>query len=57
MGKTIAAGDVLMTQSSTRQVSWVTVNRCTFLKGTWRRYMKSGWCFGGIPNNFRRSKN
>lgn len=37
MGKTMAAGDVLMTQRSTRHVSWVTVNRCTFLKGTCRR--------------------
>lgn len=34
MGNTIAAGDVLITQSNTRQVSWVMVNRCTFLKGT-----------------------
>lgn len=34
MGKMMAAGDVLMTQSRTRQLSWVTVNRWTFLKGT-----------------------
>lgn len=27
MGKTMAAGDVLITQSNTRHVSWVTVNR------------------------------
>lgn len=27
MGKTMAAGDVLITQSNTRHVSWVTVKR------------------------------
>lgn len=34
IGKTIAAGEVLMNQSSSRQESCVRVNRCTFLKGT-----------------------
>lgn len=34
MGKTIAALDVLMTQSRTRQLSWMMVNRWTFLSGT-----------------------
>lgn len=57
MGKTIAALEVLMTQSRTKQLSWMMVKRCTFLRGTWRRQMKSGWCLAGMPNSRRRSKN
>lgn len=34
MGKTMAALDVLMTQSRTKQLSWMMVKRCTFLSGT-----------------------
>lgn len=37
MGKTMAALEVLMTHSRTRQLSWMMVKRCTFLRGTWRR--------------------
>lgn len=37
MGKTMAARDTLMTQSRTRQVSWIRVKRWTFRRGTCRR--------------------
>ena len=37
IGKTMAAGDALMTQSRTRQVSWMRVKRCTLRSGTCRR--------------------
>lgn len=37
IGKTMAAGDALMTQSRTRQVSWTSVKRCTLRRGTCRR--------------------
>lgn len=37
MGKTMAALEVLMTHSRTKQLSWMMVKRWTFLSGTCRR--------------------
>lgn len=37
MGKTMAALEVLMIQSRIKQLSWMMVKRCTFLRGTCRR--------------------
>lgn len=56
-GKMMAKKVDLRIQSTARQMIWISVNRWTLLRGTWRRKEKSGWCLEGIMYNLILSQN
>lgn len=56
-GKMRAAAVDLMAHRTAKQNSWINVKMWILLRGTWRKYIRSGWCLTGMKMIFSLSKN